>query len=88
MPEPAKGVVVRDRLSQRLRGLLDRHTVVNVFATAGAGKTTAVVLAVSDLDRPVAWLSLDGTEQAAGRLLVYLEAAAEGVVPQRSRCGD
>ncbi|GAA3774882.1 BTAD domain-containing putative transcriptional regulator [Streptomyces chiangmaiensis] len=81
MPEPAKGVVVRDRLSQRLRGLLDRHTVVNVFATAGAGKTTAVALAVSDLDRPVAWLSLDGTEQAAGRLLVYLEAAVEAVVP-------
>ncbi|WP_240634173.1 MULTISPECIES: BTAD domain-containing putative transcriptional regulator [Streptomyces] len=81
MPEPAKDIVVRERLSQRLRGLLDRHTVVNVFATAGAGKTTAVALAVSDLDRPVAWLSLDGTEQAAGRLLVYLEAAVEGAVP-------
>ncbi|MFD7445113.1 BTAD domain-containing putative transcriptional regulator [Streptomyces sp. NPDC059909] len=81
MPEPAKDIVVRERLSQRLRGLLDRHTVVNVFATAGAGKTTAVALAVRDLDRPVAWLSLDGTEQAAGRLLVYLEAAVEGAVP-------
>ncbi|MFD5571708.1 BTAD domain-containing putative transcriptional regulator [Streptomyces cadmiisoli] len=81
MPEPAKDIVVRDRLSQRLQALLDRHTVVNVFATAGAGKTTAVALAVSDLDRPVAWLSLDGTEQAAGRLLVYLEAAVEGAVP-------
>ncbi|MFF3462379.1 BTAD domain-containing putative transcriptional regulator [Streptomyces sp. NPDC001984] len=55
--------------------------MVNVFATAGAGKTTAVALAVSALDRPVAWLSLDGTEQAAGRLLVYLEAAVEGAVP-------
>ncbi|MFD7407030.1 BTAD domain-containing putative transcriptional regulator [Streptomyces sp. NPDC059866] len=81
MPEPAKDIVVRERLSQRLRELLDRHTVVNVFATAGAGKTTAVALAVRDLDRPVAWLSLDGTEQAAGRLLVYLEAAVEGAVP-------
>ncbi|WP_240634083.1 BTAD domain-containing putative transcriptional regulator [Streptomyces dengpaensis] len=80
MPVPSKGIVVRERLSQRLRGLLERHTVVNVFATAGAGKTTAVALAVSDLDRPVAWLSLDGTEQA-GRLLVYLEVAAEGAVP-------
>ncbi|MET8325758.1 BTAD domain-containing putative transcriptional regulator [Streptomyces sp. NPDC005181] len=81
IPEPAKDIVVRDRLSQRLREFLGRHTVVNVFATAGAGKTTAVALAVSDLDRPVAWLSLDGTEQAAGRLLVYLEAAVEGAVP-------
>src|SRR6476646_5136383 len=84
LPDPGKGVVVRDRLSQRLRGLLDRHTVVNVFATAGAGKTTAVALAVSELDRPVAWLSLDGTEQAAGRLLVYLEAAVESAVPSEA----
>ncbi|MER5688840.1 BTAD domain-containing putative transcriptional regulator [Streptomyces sp. NPDC002205] len=80
-PEPAKDIVVRERLNQRLRDVLDRHTVVNVFATAGAGKTTAVALAVSDLGRPVAWLSLDGTERAAGRLLVYLEAAVEGAVP-------
>ncbi|MFG3658589.1 BTAD domain-containing putative transcriptional regulator [Streptomyces sp. NPDC047706] len=55
--------------------------MVNVFATAGAGKTTAVALAVRDHDRPVSWLSLDGTEQAAGRLLVYLEAAVAGAVP-------
>jgi DNA-binding SARP family transcriptional activator len=80
-PRLAKDIVVRERLNQRLRRFLRSHTVVNVFATAGAGKTTAVALAVSDLDRPVAWVSLDGTEQAAGRLLVYLEAAAEGVVP-------
>ncbi|MFJ4848667.1 MULTISPECIES: BTAD domain-containing putative transcriptional regulator [unclassified Streptomyces] len=80
-PRPAKDIVVRERLNQRLRDVLDRHTVVNVFATAGAGKTTAVALAVQGLDRPVAWLSLDGTERAAGRLLVYLEAAVEGPVP-------
>ena len=81
VPEPAADVVVRERLNQRLHELLDRHSVVNVFATAGAGKTTSVALAVRALDRPVAWVSLDGTEQAAGRLLVYLEAAVEGPVP-------
>ncbi|MGI5142844.1 MULTISPECIES: BTAD domain-containing putative transcriptional regulator [unclassified Streptomyces] len=80
MPEPAKEVVHRQRLSQRIHELLDRHTVVKVFATAGAGKTTAVVQAVRDLDRPVAWVSLDGTERAAGRLLVYIEAAVEDIV--------
>jgi DNA-binding SARP family transcriptional activator len=78
IPAEAKDIVVRARLTRRLRELLDRHTVVTVFATAGAGKTTAVALAVRQLDRPVAWLSLDGTEQAAGRLLVYLEAAVDG----------
>ncbi|MFF3559600.1 BTAD domain-containing putative transcriptional regulator [Streptomyces sp. NPDC002574] len=55
--------------------------MVEVSATAGAGKTTAVVLAVRDLDRPVAWVSLDGTEQAPGRLLVYIEAAVTEMVP-------
>jgi len=80
IPASADGIVARARLSQRLRELLERHPVVTVFATAGAGKTTAVALTVRELDRPVAWLSLDGTEQAAGRLLVYLEAAVEGAV--------
>jgi DNA-binding SARP family transcriptional activator len=80
IPAPAKDIVVRARLSRRLRELLDCHTVVTVFGTAGAGKTTAVALAVRELGRPIAWLSLDGTEQAAGRLLVYLEAAVEGAV--------
>ncbi|MFF3465294.1 BTAD domain-containing putative transcriptional regulator [Streptomyces sp. NPDC001984] len=80
IPEPAKEVVYRQRLSRRIHELFDRHTVVKVFATAGAGKTTAVVQALRDLDRPVAWVSLDGTEQAAGRLLVYIEAAVEDIV--------
>ncbi|WP_344114054.1 BTAD domain-containing putative transcriptional regulator [Nocardioides humi] len=80
-PEPAHDVVVRDRLTVRLRDLLGDHRVVEVLGTAGAGKTTAVVLALRGLDRPVAWLTLDGTEQAAGRLLVYLEAAVGAHVP-------
>jgi DNA-binding SARP family transcriptional activator len=80
IPAAATDIVVRARLSRRLHELLDRHTVVTVFATAGAGKTTAVAQAVREIDRPIAWLSLDGTEQAAGRLLVYLEAAIEGAV--------
>ncbi|MGV9349264.1 BTAD domain-containing putative transcriptional regulator [Streptomyces spiralis] len=80
-PEPGDDIVGRDRLTGRIRSLLDHHPVVTVCATAGGGKTTAVALALRDLDRPVAWLSLDGTEQAPGRLLVYLEAAVEPYVP-------
>jgi DNA-binding SARP family transcriptional activator len=79
-PEPGDDIVRRDRLTERILGLIDRHPVVTVCATAGGGKTTAVALALRDVDRPVAWLSLDGTEQAPGRLLVYLEAAVEPYV--------
>jgi DNA-binding SARP family transcriptional activator len=80
-PEPGDDIVPRDRLTGRIRSLIDQHPVVTVCATAGGGKTTAVALALRDLDRPVAWLSLDGTEEAPGRLLVYLEAAVESDVP-------
>jgi ATP/maltotriose-dependent transcriptional regulator MalT len=81
-PELGRDVVPRERLNTRIRALLERHQVVTVCATAGAGKTTAVALALKDIDRPVVWLSLDGTEKAAGRLLVYLEAAVERFVPE------
>lgn len=44
-------------------------------ATAGAGKTTAVVQACQSGDIPVAWLTLDRADSAPGRLLLYIEAA-------------
>nr|QIY66171.1 transcriptional regulator [Streptomyces sp. RPA4-2] len=84
-PEPADDLVPRDRLTGWVRSLIDQHPVVTVCATAGGGKTTAVALALRDLERPVAWLSLDGTEQAPGRLLVYLEAAVEPYVAAAGR---
>lgn len=80
-PEPGEDIVRRDRVTARIRLLLGQHPVLTVCATAGGGKTTAVALALRDLDRPVAWLSLDGTEQAPDRLLVYLGAAVEPFVP-------
>ncbi len=80
-PEPDSHAIVRTRLTAQLRDLLDRYPIVVVSATAGAGKTTAVTHALVEGDRPISWLSLDGTERAAGRLLVYLEAAVEQSVP-------
>jgi DNA-binding SARP family transcriptional activator len=67
--------VERSRLDQRLAELTSRYSVVTVVATAGAGKTTAVTRAVTGIGLPTAWLRLDDSEAAAGRLLVYLEAA-------------
>jgi ATP/maltotriose-dependent transcriptional regulator MalT/DNA-binding SARP family transcriptional activator len=61
--------------------LIDEHRVVVVSATAGAGKTTAVAAAVELLARPIAWLTLDTTDAAQGRLLTYLEASLARVAP-------
>ena len=68
-------MVRRDRVTNRIHAQLRRANVLAVYAAAGSGKTTAVAMALRDLARPVAWLSLDGTESAAGRLLLYIEAA-------------
>src|ERR1700733_12694906 len=68
-------MVRRDRVTNRIHAHLRRANVLAVYAAAGSGKTTAVAVALRDLGRPVAWLSLDGTESAAGRLLLYIEGA-------------
>jgi DNA-binding SARP family transcriptional activator len=73
--------VERPRLDQRIASLLDRHRIVVVSATAGAGKTTAVASATRRLERPVAWLTLDRTDTAPGRLVTYLEEALSAIVP-------
>lgn len=74
-------VVARPRLESLLTSLLDQHRVVFVYASAGAGKTTAIVQAIQRLQRPLAWLDIGATDVATGRLLVYLEAALALHVP-------
>jgi DNA-binding SARP family transcriptional activator len=73
-PAPAR-VVARERLDRLIGELLAHHAFVWVCATAGSGKTTAVSHALEHQDRRVAWLTLDDTDTAAGRLVTYLEAA-------------
>ncbi len=87
-------LVERSRLDRRLADLISRFSVVCVVATAGAGKTTAVVRATGSLGLPVAWLGVDASETSAGRLLTYLEAtlalrvpAADGVATRALRAG-
>jgi DNA-binding SARP family transcriptional activator len=79
-PSVAEGWVERARPEALLGAALESHRVVVVSAAAGAGKTTLVAAVAQRLDRPVAWLTLDGTDQAPGRLVTYLEAAVAAVV--------
>ncbi len=81
VPPLGERLAARPRVSGLVAELLRRHSLVLVTATAGAGKTTAVVQAAALLDRPVAWLTLDDTDAAPGRLLTYLEAALGGPAP-------
>lgn len=71
----------RARLHSHLAELFSTHRVVVVSATAGAGKTAAIVSAIRGVNRPSAWLSVDRTDAAPGRLITYLEAALARQAP-------
>jgi DNA-binding SARP family transcriptional activator len=81
----ADDVVPRQRLEALLMGLIDQHRLVFVYASAGAGKTTAILQAAQRVQRQLVWLDVDTTDSATGRLLVYLEAALALQVPQVTR---
>jgi len=80
-PDLPRRWVQRPRLAAQLAEFAASHHVVWVCATAGAGKTTAVVEALATGATPVAWLTLDASDRAPGRLLSYLEAALGRVYP-------
>jgi DNA-binding SARP family transcriptional activator len=82
VPPLADSVVPRKRVDALLTGLLDQHRLVFIYASAGAGKTTAIVHAAQRMQRPLVWLDLDSTDAATGRLLTYLEAALARQVPE------
>ncbi len=81
VPDTPVGMVPRERLDGLLCQLVDAHRVVAVTATAGAGKSVAVAHASGRFNRPVAWLSVDATDTAPGRLVTYLEEALAQQLP-------
>lgn len=80
-PLPAPSLVRRERL---LKMFLDRPetTLVLLVASAGSGKTTLIVQWLEHLSYPVAWLSLDETDDDLVVFLSYLTAAIQSVFPE------
>jgi LuxR family maltose regulon positive regulatory protein len=80
VPPPPPKAVLRPRLVERLEeGLHAKLTLVS--APAGFGKTSLVSAWAAGCGRPVAWLSLDETDNDSTRFLVYLVAAVRTVAP-------
>ena len=75
LPPLGTNLVDRPRLTTFINETIRDNHIVVVAATAGSGKTTAVVQACSAETTPVAWLTLDSADAAPGRLLLYIEAA-------------
>jgi DNA-binding SARP family transcriptional activator len=82
IPALPDAYVPRPRLEHAVAALVAHKRVVVVSASAGSGKTTAVTAVAREVDRPVAWLTVDRPDQAPGRLLTYLEAAIADTVPE------
>jgi ATP/maltotriose-dependent transcriptional regulator MalT len=81
VPDTPVGAVPRERLDALLRQLVDAHQVLAVTATAGAGKSVAVAHASRTFGRLMTWLSVDATDAAQGRLVIYLEEALGAQLP-------
>src|ERR1700752_5025333 len=81
-PPLSGGWVERARPEALLAGAVEARRVVVVSATAGSGKTTLIAAVTQRLGRPGAWLTLDRTDTAPGRLVTYIEAALELAVPR------
>lgn len=73
-------LVARPRLDESIERRLSTLPVLVVCATAGAGKTTAVRIALDDRPR-VAWLTVDAADASPGRLLTYLAASLAHFAP-------
>jgi ATP/maltotriose-dependent transcriptional regulator MalT len=78
LPSTRPNLVPRTRLREQiLQGLHGPLTLV--IAPAGFGKTTMVASSIVDCGMPVAWLSLDKTDNDVERFLKYLIAALREV---------
>ena len=81
VPRPRPDLVARPRLLGRLHEGLATGVCTVLSAPAGAGKTSLLAAWAAELDRSVAWLTLDERDQDVPQVLRYLSAAAQAIVP-------
>jgi serine/threonine protein kinase len=80
IPPPRSSLVTRPRLIDQLNAGLESKLIL-VSAPAGFGKTTLVSEWVAGCERPVAWLSLDESDNDPIRFLVYFVATLQTTQP-------
>ena len=85
VPRPRPDLVPRPRLLARLDAGLEGGRCSLLSASAGAGKTSLLAAWLAQLDRPVAWLTLDERDQDVGQVLRYLVAACQTIAPACGR---
>ncbi len=83
LPTPPTRQVLRPRLVQRLNeGLASGRRLTLISAPAGFGKSICAAEWAASLGRqPLAWLSLDASDNDPGRFLIYFIAALQKLGP-------
>lgn len=80
IPPPRLNIVPRPRLIDRLnKGRMTGHRMTLISAPAGFGKTTLISEWIAQCGRPIAWLSLDGSDNDPARFISYMIAALQGI---------
>ncbi len=81
VPAVAEAVVERGRVVGELTRAAEGRRILQVVASAGSGKTTAVVQFLLSRPGPRAWLTLGEADGSPGRFVSYLAAAVEPILP-------
>lgn len=81
VPAVADAVIERRRVTDVLARAAHDRRVLQVVASAGSGKTTAVVQFIASRPGPQAWLTLGEADGSPGRFLTYVAAAMGGIDP-------
>src|SRR5690348_8526570 len=79
-PGPRPDFLPRPRLAERLDEATRRRLVL-VCAPAGYGKTSLLASWARDCQQPVAWLSLDASDNDPARFWRHAVAALDAVCP-------
>ena len=83
-PQQRRGMVRRGRLLARLAAVPPDTRVIMLSAPAGYGKTTALRQWAATLDRPVAWVALDSTDDDAAQLARHVGRVVQRATGMRN----
>ncbi len=84
IPALAPAVIPRGRVVGELAREAEGRRVLKVVASAGSGKTTAVVEFLASRPGPRAWLTVGEGDGSPGRFVSYLAGALDAIDPEAS----
>ena len=87
LPILRRSFVPRAKVLRQLRaGIQDGHLLTLISAPAGYGKTTTIRMWVEEVGYPVAWVTLEKSDNDLRQFLTYMLAALQRVEDDLHKC--